>query len=121
MGRGPLLGKVGEFQGKPLGIGRRKFDFLLAQGFWFGSYVWFWKLGRGHLFFRLATAHQKAHLIYQASNRLKGFSQGVVRANSAGLRFVEGFEGANQKHNRNMLQLVVLFYVLANFIAVYLL
>jgi len=50
---------------------------------------------------------------------LKGFSQNVVRANSARLLFVEWLEGAHQKHHRNMFELVFLFDVLADLITVH--
>ena len=48
---------------------------------------------------------------------MKGLSQSVVRANSARLLFVKWLEGADQKHNRNVPELLVLFDVIANFVA----
>ena len=66
----------------------------------------------------LLPGYKPADFVYQASYRLEWLRQDIVRANSARLRFVERFEGTDQKHNRNVSQLSILFDVFADFIAI---
>ena len=109
-----------QFRGQRLRIRRSNLQLGSAEPFDFGfaSHFGLWQFSRWYLFLRRTTAYELAHFIYQTSYWLKGLGQGVVRANSARLLFVEWLEGANKKHNRNVLQPVVLFDVLTDFVAI---
>src|SRR5258705_4158663 len=74
------------------------------------------KFGCWYLFLHRRAAHERSHFVDQASNRLKWFRQDLIRANSARLRFVERLQRADEKHHRNVPELLVCFDVLANLI-----
>src|SRR5882724_6340670 len=112
-----LMGLIVEVGGQLHSVGSHDLQFLRRERGLFRGFL-LWKLRRRYFRLRWFAANEVADLFYQAAYRLKWLSQGIVRAYSARLRFIERLKRANQKHNGNMLQLFTSFNIFADFIAV---